>query len=646
MKVRMRPPLFLLAAALLGLILLLATLQYVWLGRITDGERDRLRATLESRTAEFAQDFDRELTRAYLLFQADPPRPERDLPPVAGDAAARFAERYDRWQATSPYPRLIKDVHVATRTADGSVELQRYDPATRALHEAPWPASMADWRTRLNDRSERIREGGVSSLVIRRLAGPIWETVPALVVPVPVLFMTGRGGHSPLETPSFSYTLLTIDVDYARNEVFPALAHRHFRKSGDASEYQVAVVDAAGSGAVLYRSTPAFTPGKTESGDAHAGLFQVRTQDFGAMAAEVGRFAAFTASTTTKVERQHDVRETRDGRSVRTPSQMSIVVQQTEGPKPGSFPARQTSTAARWQVVVKHPAGSLEAFVGSTRRRNLAVSMSILGVLAASVALLIVSTRRSQELARQQLEFVAAVSHELRTPLAVIRSAGENLADGVVHDEAHVRKYGGLIRAEGRRLSEMVEQILELAGIHSGQRRFARTPVAIAPLIEDVLHGSAALIEEARIRLELDVPGDFPPVSGDAAALRRVFQNLVGNAIKYGAAGGWIRVRARVDGSHVAVTVTDKGIGIPPAEQERIFEPFYRGADVIAARIQGAGLGLSLVQRIVDGHGGRIAVASAPGEGSEFTVTLPVAADDEAEAVRGAESPAEPARTT
>ena len=645
MKLSLRPPLFVLAMALLGLILLLATLQYVWLGRITEGERERLRATLASRTAEFAQDFDRELTRAYLLFQADPPRPDPELP-RDGDAAARFAERHDRWMATSAYPRLIKDVHVATRRADGGVELRRYDPATRALQAAPWPAAMADWRTRLDDRSERIREGGVSSLVIRRLAGPVWETVPALVVPVPMLFVTGRGGRPDLATPEFSYTLLTIDVEYARNELFPALAQRHFRKSGDASEYQVAVVDAAGSGAVLYRSTPAFSPGKAENGDAHAGLFQVRTQDFGAVAAEVRRFAAFTASTTTKVERQHDGRETRDGRPVRAPSQLSIVVQQGDAPATPSFPARQTATAARWQVVVKHPAGSLDAFVSSTRRRNLAVSMSILGVLAASMALLIVSTRRSQELARQQLEFVAAVSHELRTPLAVIRSAGENLADGVVHDEAHVKKYGGLIRAEGRRLSEMVEQILELAGIHSGQRRFARAPVAIAPLVDDVLSGSAALIEEARIRVELDVPADLPPVSGDAAALRRVFQNLIGNAIKYGALGGWIGVRARRDGSHVAVTVTDKGIGIAAAEQERIFEPFYRAGDVVAARIQGAGLGLSLVQRIVDGHGGRIAVESAPGEGSEFTVTLPVAADDAAETVRAAEGPAEPARTT
>src|SRR6185436_5546643 len=97
---------------------------------------------------------------------------------------------------------------------------------------------------------------------------------------------------------------------------------------------------------------------------------------------------------------------------------------------------------------------------------------------------LVASTRRAHDLARQQLEFVATVSHELRTPLAVIRSAGDNLADGVVADEARVRQYGALVRSEGLRLTELVEQILEFAGLQSGQRATARRPVTI----DGVLH--------------------------------------------------------------------------------------------------------------------------------------------------------------
>jgi signal transduction histidine kinase len=628
MRLVFRPPLFVLTIGLLGLILLLATLQYVGLGRISEAERERLRATLSARTFEFAQDFDREVTRAYLLFQTEPATHDRD-------AASSIAARYDRWNATSAYPKLLKDFYVATPEA-GGLKLQRFDLASRTLAPSDWPESMADWRTRLLDAEPHPE--GRTGLVIRRLPAPIWDAVPALVVPAPMFFVSERVGTPSLTPPEFAYTLLTFDVDYIKHELLPLLAQRHFRKAGDASEYQVAVVDVTGAGSLVYQSTAAYRPQKTDLGDASATLFQVRTQDFGAVAAEVRRFTTFTAATERieQIER-HGRLPGRPG--VRSPTQLSIVVQQgttsTETSRGGvSGWGRATPAAPRWQIVVKHPAGSLEAFVGTTRRRNLIVSTSILGVLAASMALLIVSTRRSQELARQQLEFVAGVSHELRTPLAVIRSAGENLADGVVRDDAQIRKYGELVRAEGRRLSEMVEQILEFAGIQSGQRGFARRPVSVEGVVEDVLSASQALIDEAKIRVEVDIPADLPPVAGDEAALRRVVQNLIGNAIKYGAEGGWIGIRARLVGSQVAVTVSDKGIGIAPAEHARIFEPFYRATDVIAARIQGAGLGLSLVQRIVEGHGGRITVKSAPGAGSEFTVTLPATATSAAETVR------------
>jgi signal transduction histidine kinase len=233
------------------------------------------------------------------------------------------------------------------------------------------------------------------------------------------------------------------------------------------------------------------------------------------------------------------------------------------------------------------------------------------------------------------MEFVATVSHELRTPLAVIRSAAENLADGIVDDQAQVRKYGELVRGEGRRLTDMVEQILEFSGIQSGERLLNPTPVPIASLLRGVLEGSASLAAAAGIDVEQDLPADLPPVVGDEPALRRVFQNLLGNAIKYGAAGGWIRIDARRQGNEVLVTVSDRGIGIDPSDHERIFDPFYRAAAVVEAQIQGAGLGLSLVKRIVEAHGGAISVRSAPGAGAAFTVRLPIASSEPARRVSG-----------
>jgi signal transduction histidine kinase len=174
----------------------------------------------------------------------------------------------------------------------------------------------------------------------------------------------------------------------------------------------------------------------------------------------------------------------------------------------------------------------------------------------------------------------------------------------------------------------MVEQILEFAGIQSGQRGFALRPIPLAPLVHDVVEAARALIDEAGIEVEFSLSERLPPVLGDEPALRRALQNLISNAIKYGRAGGWVGIRASQIGRDVHVTVADRGIGIQAAEQPRIFEPFYRAPEVVAAQIQGAGLGLNLVKRIVEAHGGRVAVASVPGSGSEFTIVLPAATEE------------------
>jgi signal transduction histidine kinase len=212
----------------------------------------------------------------------------------------------------------------------------------------------------------------------------------------------------------------------------------------------------------------------------------------------------------------------------------------------------------------------------------------------------------------------------------VIRSAAENLADGVIDDRARIRQYGELVRSEGRRLSELVEQILEYAGLQSGQP-LPLAPVAVGALVREVVASVDPLAQAAGVTIDVDAADDLPPVAGDASALRRVVQNLLGNALKYGGAGRWIGVTVRSTGSDIEIAVADRGIGIAAAEQTKIFDPFYRAPDVVAAQIQGAGLGLSLVKRIVDAHRGRVTVRSAPGAGSTFMVTLPAITGDVAE---------------
>ena len=626
MVTRFRLPMFVVAAALLALMATLATLQYKWLGRISDAERERMTANLAMHSAAAAQEFDREVTRAYATFQLDPA--------VDATLPARLSAQYDRWSTTTQHQRLIRNIYVVQH-ADGEATVQRYSPTTRFVEPADWPKEFDALKATLTT-TPPTRSDSKGTLIVRSLPASVWPDIPALVIVAPMMFINslqarGEGPHTFQfsQTSSSSFVVLHLDRDYITGEMLPAILEQRFRATGDA--YQMAVVQTDRK-EVIYTSDPAFAPAPDAKGDASADLMQVRLQEFGPMVTETRRIAT-QHSTPGGIQFRQAVTP-RGQRPQETP--VSILLQQSTTVKDraaiisgaNAAISRPVATSARWRLIVKHPSGSLEAAVNSVRRRNLAVSFGVLALLGASVGFLMVSTRRAQELARQQMEFVAAVSHELRTPLAVIRSAADNLADGVVHDDPQVRKYGDLVRGEGRRLTEMVEQILELAGIQSGQRGFALRPVPVLPILHETVRASATLIEQAGLDVEFDMPETLPPVLGDEQALRRVFQNLVGNAIKYGAQGRWIGISARASGREVTVTVADKGIGIPAAEHTKIFEPFYRSPSVISAQIQGAGLGLSLVHRIVEAHGGRITVRSTEGQGSEFTVHLPAAGEE------------------
>lgn len=650
---------FAIAGALLGLILLLATLQYRWLGQISGAERERMTANLNTRAAAFAQDFDREVTRAYLLFQMDPTHP--DANPAAGLAA-----RHDRWQATARFPRMIKDVYLVSPPEGGTDpgQPQRFNPSARILEPADWPAQLAEVRVHL---AKSAHSGtGVSTtgstpgatIVMRSMVPTIWPAIPALVIPTPLLMLTHIAGSAPSVQMSSTarYTVLMLDPNYIKGEMLPGLATQHFQGTGDGFDYQLAVVPAAATPSAakgpVYQSVAEFAPAPDAPVDARIDLFQVRVKDFEPLANEVNRFTTFVALARppgggqAQAQTRAIVRETIASAHSAVPSggpPVSIVVQGSGAGSmqqriggllsgtTASFGARISAPGpAHWRLLVKHPSGSLEQAVNSVRRRNLIVSTSILAILGLSVGFLVLSTRRAQDLARQQLEFVATVSHELRTPLAVIRSAADNLADGVVHDEARIRQYGQLVRREGLRLTDLVEQILEFAGLQSGQKTMTPRPVEMRGLLREVVAAAQATGPEG-MTIELELADDLPLVAGDEAALRRVFQNLVGNAIKYGADGRWIGIRGSAAGGRVEISVTDRGIGIPAAEQAKVFDPFYRAPGVVAAQIQGAGLGLSLVKRIVEAHAGQVTLESAPGQGSTFTVTLPAAGGDVAE---------------
>ncbi|MCC6393705.1 MAG: HAMP domain-containing histidine kinase, partial [Bryobacterales bacterium] len=282
----------------------------------------------------------------------------------------------------------------------------------------------------------------------------------------------------------------------------------------------------------------------------------------------------------------------------------------------------------RWSLLVRNRAGSLGAVVERARLRNLAVTTAILLLMLAVIAMLVYTTRKAQRLAELQMEFVAGVSHELRTPLTVIRTAGHNLSAGLINGPSQITRYGALIEAESEKLRGIVEQVLRFSNAEAGRVVQTRELVSPAALIEDALRGCHSVLRESECEIERKVDPNLPAILGDPTALQHALQNLVNNAAKYGRDGRWIGLTAAASSSHagkpvVEIRVADRGPGIPPDERNTIFDPFYRGRRAVDDQIHGTGLGLSLVKRIVEAHGGAVSLTSQPGILTEFVIRIP-----------------------
>ena len=235
------------------------------------------------------------------------------------------------------------------------------------------------------------------------------------------------------------------------------------------------------------------------------------------------------------------------------------------------------------------------------------------------------------QLAKLQMEFVASVSHELRTPLAVICSAADNIADGVVSSREQLTKYGSMIRKQSRQITELVDQILLFASTRERHERFVLRPLHVPQIILSVIDSTAGLVREAGFVVEQQIATGLPEIMGDPSALSQCLQNLVANAVKYGGTARWVCIRAHEgkaedqNDPEVRISIEDHGIGIDASEIPHIFDPFYRSPAVQATQIHGTGLGLSVAKSMAEAMGGRVSVVSKLGVGSVFTLHLPVA---------------------
>ncbi len=280
----------------------------------------------------------------------------------------------------------------------------------------------------------------------------------------------------------------------------------------------------------------------------------------------------------------------------------------------------------RWEAAA-YPTdpGALAARARTTRYLTAFLILAMALLIAAGGVVVLAGVRRETALARRKTTFVSNVSHELKTPLTSIRMFSEMLKDGRQADPAKQKTYLGLMAAETERLTRLINNVLDFSRMEKGKRGYARKRFDVGALAE-------AVVEAERVRLEpagfavafVDAAGPVV-VEADEEAVRQALLNLLSNAEKYSAGTKNVEVEVRRERGSVIIEVKDRGIGVPPAERERIFREFHRVDESLSAPVRGSGLGLTIARRILRDLGGDVVHVPRDGGGSIFRIILPEA---------------------
>jgi len=267
---------------------------------------------------------------------------------------------------------------------------------------------------------------------------------------------------------------------------------------------------------------------------------------------------------------------------------------------------------------------TIESISNKFLRTNFLILGALSLLMAGGIWLTYRNVSRELALAKLKSDFVSNVSHELRTPLALIRLYAETLELGRLSNPGKQHEYHEIIRKESERLTALINNILDFSRIEAGKKEYTFRETDVADLVRSTLESYRYEIEQSGFQFEQKIDNNLPQVQVDREAIARSLLNLVNNAVKYSSTEKYLGVRLYRANGNVTLEVADHGIGIPPNEQSKIFEKFYRVGDPLVHNTKGSGLGLSLVRHIVQAHGGEVAVESIPGEGSKFIITLPV----------------------
>jgi len=280
---------------------------------------------------------------------------------------------------------------------------------------------------------------------------------------------------------------------------------------------------------------------------------------------------------------------------------------------------------SNWKAGVGLKDTNLDQLARNSFLHSAGATVLVLVFLLGGIALTIRATDREARLAQAKSNFVANVSHELKTPLSLLSLFSEILELGRVKNEEKRTEYYRILRHESLRLNKVIDNILDFSRIEAGRKTYDFADGDMTEVIEDVLASYRYQIINSGFDIQTNMQASPPPVLIDRDAMAQAISNLVDNAIKYSGEVKQLSITTETRGSDLSIEIADQGIGIPRAEQARIFEKFYRVGNGLVHDVKGSGLGLSLVKHIIEAHHGTISVESDVGKGSRFTILLPLA---------------------
>ena len=261
----------------------------------------------------------------------------------------------------------------------------------------------------------------------------------------------------------------------------------------------------------------------------------------------------------------------------------------------------------------------------------------VLGVSLFGGYLLWRDFNRDMKMAEERSHFIAGVSHELRTPLTAIRMYAETLAMGRATSPETAKQYIETILTEGERLSRLVDNVLDFAKIEQGKRLYRFRRCSLQEVVRTAVQTLERPLAEQGFAVKMEIDDAVPDLLADSDAMIRAVLNLLSNAMKYSGKSREIEVRLGVRRNLAVIRIRDHGFGLPETEQQQVFEKFYRAPQPEGQSVPGTGLGLTLVKHVAEEHGGGVEVKSKPGEGSTFSIVLPLARERDVKASRNGE---------